>query len=174
MQNVLRQACQKCTLWIHRKFLKVTVFCKVGIVWIVSEYERNLMAGWLKLPSKSPVERFDKKLFFGDTSYSRPVRNALYAFTETFWRKQFFWKVTIVWIASEYERKLMPGWIKLPSKCPVERFDEKHFFGESSYFWWGFHTSGKTFLGFYEGKRQDCQNNIPRLRWNMLKRKWFT
>ena len=129
------------------------------------------MAGWLKLPSKSPVERFDEKLIFGDTSYSRPVRNALYAFTETFWRKQFFWKVRIVWIVSEYERNLMAERLKLPSRCPVELFDEKLIFGETSYFWWGVHTLGKTFLGFYEKDWQDCPNRILRLRWNMLRKK---
>ena len=44
----------------------------------------------------------------------------------------------------------MAGWLKLPSKCPVERFDKKPIFGETSYFWWGIHTLWKTLPGFYK------------------------
>ena len=73
-------------------------------------------------------------MIFRKMYYGRPVRNALYALTETFWRKQTFWKVRIVRIVSEYERNSRAGWLKLPSKCPVERFDEKPIFGETSYF----------------------------------------
>ena len=113
-------------------------------------------------------------MIFRTMDYGRPVRNAVYAFRETFWRKQFFWKVRIVWIVSEYERNLIAGLLKLPSKRPVERFDEKLIFGKTSYFWWGIHTVGKTFLGFYESNWQGCQNSILRLQWNMLKEKWFT
>ena len=113
-------------------------------------------------------------MIFRRMDYGKPVRNAVNAFTETFWRKRFFWKVTIVWIVSEYERNLMAGWLKLPSKLPVEGFDKKLIFGETSYFWWGVHTLGKTFLGFYERNWQHCPNSILRLRWNMLKKKWFT
>ena len=113
-------------------------------------------------------------MIFRKMYYGRPVRNALYALTETFWRKQFFWKVRIVWIVSEYERNLMAGGLKLASNCPVERFDEKPIFGETSYLWWGIHTLGKTFLTFYGRNWQDCQNSIFRLRWNMLKKKCFT
>ena len=89
-------------------------------------------------------------MIFRRMHYGKPVRNAVYAFTETFWRKRFFWKVTIVWIVSEYEWHLMAECLKLPSKCPVEHFDEKLFFGETSFFWWGVHTLGKIFLGFHE------------------------
>ena len=46
----------------------------------------------------------------------------------------------------------MAEWLKLPSKCPVERFDEKPISGETTYFWWGIHTLGKTLPGFYEKK----------------------
>ena len=113
-------------------------------------------------------------MIFRTMDYGRPVRNAVYAFRETFWRKQFVWKVRIVWIVSEYERKLVAGRLKLPSKCPVERFDIKPISGETSYFWWGIHTLGKTLPGCYEKKRQDCQKNTLRFRWNMLKKKWFT
>ena len=93
---------------------------------------------------------------------------------ETSWRKPFFWKVRVVWIVSKYERKLIARLLKLPSKCPMERFDEKLFFGKTSFFWWGFHTLGKTFLGFSERNWQDCQKSTLRLRWNMLKKMWFT
>ena len=109
-------------------------------------------------------------MIFRKMYYGRLVRNAIYAFTETFWRKQVFWKVRIVWIVSDYEQNLMAGWLKLPSKCPVERFDKKPIFGETSYFWWCIHTLGKTFLGFYDRKWQDCRKNILRLRWNMLRK----
>ena len=111
---------------------------------------------------------------FRRMDYGKPVRNAVYAFTETFWRKQIFWKVRIVSIDSDYERNLMAGWLKLPSKCPVERFDQKLVFVETSCFWWCIHTLGKTFLTFYESNWQGCQNSILRLRWNTLTEKWFT
>ena len=86
-------------------------------------------------------------MIFRKLYYGRPVRYALYAFTETFWTKQFSWKVTIVWIVSEYEWNLMAEWLKLPAKCPVEHFDEKLIFGETSYFWWGIHTEAKNIFG---------------------------
>ena len=109
-------------------------------------------------------------MIFRTMDYGRPVRNAVYAFRETFWRKQFVWKVRIVWIVSEYERNLIAGLLKLPSKRPVERFDEKPIFGKTSYFWWGIHSLWKTFLTFYERNWQGCQNSILRLRWNMLRK----
>ena len=111
---------------------------------------------------------------FRRVDYGKPVKNAVYAFTETFLRKRFFWKVTIVWIVSEYDRNLMAEWLKLPSRCPVELFDEKLIFAETSYFWWGVHTLGKTFLRFYERNWQECPERILHLRWNMLEKKWFT
>ena len=113
-------------------------------------------------------------MIFRTMDYGRPVRNAVYAFREIFWRKQFFWKVRIVWIVSDYEQNLIAGLIKLHSKCPVEHFDEKLISGKTSYSWWGIHTVGKTILWFYERNWQDCQNSILRLRWNMLKKKSFT
>ena len=70
-------------------------------------------------------------------------------------------------------KNLWTEFAKLHSLASEEFFEQDFTQLEVSYFCYCFHSLGENF-GTFAKKWQGCQNNVLRLRWNMLMKKWFT
>ena len=113
-------------------------------------------------------------MIFRRMDYSRPVRSAVYAFRETFWRKPFFWKARVVWIVSKYERNLIARLLKLPSKCPMERFVGKFLYWKNFLLLMRYSQFRKKFLDILRKKLAGLSKWHSSSPMEHVEEKWFT